>query len=77
MKTIFKNTENSKTNEAYRFRLLLADKLNLKDPNKKMTLINLNIHCMCKNMKYAYNNNRFKISALTWKNEFDLPDGFT
>ena len=30
METIFMNTENSKTNEPYRFRLTLADKLNLK-----------------------------------------------
>ena len=29
------NTENSKTNEPHKFRLTLADKLNLKDPNKK------------------------------------------
>ena len=28
------NTENSKTNEPYKFRLALADTLNLKDPNK-------------------------------------------
>ena len=24
----------------------------------------------------SYNNNKFKISAPTWNNEFDLPDGF-
>ena len=29
METIFTNTENSKTNEPYRFRLDLADKLSL------------------------------------------------
>ena len=34
METIFMNTENSKTNEAHRFRLDLTDKLNLKDPKK-------------------------------------------
>ena len=28
------NTENSKTNEPHRFRLSLADKLNLKNPQK-------------------------------------------
>ena len=31
METIFMNTENSKTNEPHRLRLMLADKLNLKD----------------------------------------------
>ena len=30
------NTENSKTNEPHRFRFALADKLDLKDPNKNM-----------------------------------------
>ena len=29
MKTIFMNTENGKTNESHRFRLTLADKINL------------------------------------------------
>ena len=32
METIFMNTENSKTNEPHRFKLDLADKLNLKNP---------------------------------------------
>ena len=32
METILVNTVNSKTNEPYKFRLTLADKLNLKDP---------------------------------------------
>ena len=27
------------------------------------------------NIKSAYNNNKFKISAPTWNNKFDLPDG--
>ena len=37
------NTENSKANEAYKFRLTLADKLNLKDSNTNMPLPNLSI----------------------------------
>ena len=37
METIFINTEKSKTNESDRFKLPLADKLNLKDPNRNMT----------------------------------------
>ena len=43
METIFANTENSKTNESHRFKLDLADKVNLKDPKKNMTLANLSI----------------------------------
>ena len=74
METIFVNTENSKTNEPHKFRLVLADKLNLKDPNKSMALANLSIYYTWKNIKSAYNNNKFKISAPTWNDEFDLPD---
>ena len=69
------NTENSKTNEPYRFRLSLPDKLNLKDPSKNMALVNLSIYYTWKNIKSAYNNNKFKISAPTWNDTFDLPDG--
>ena len=69
------NTENSKTNEPHRFRLSLADKVNLKDPSKNMALANLSIYYTWKNIKSAYNNNKFKISAPTWNDEFDLPDG--
>ena len=38
------NTGNSKVNEPHRFILALADKLNLKDPNKNMALANLSIY---------------------------------
>ena len=38
------NTDYSKTNELLRFRLILADKLNLKDPNKNMALTTLSIY---------------------------------
>ena len=43
MQAIFMNTENSNINEHHRFRLTLADKLNLEDPSKKMALANLSI----------------------------------
>ena len=38
------NSENSKTNERHKFRLSLSDKLNLKNPNKKIALGNLSIY---------------------------------
>ena len=69
------NTENSKTNQHHRFRLTLADKLNLKDPSKSMALVSLSIYYAWKNTKSTYNNNKFKISAPTWNDKFDLPDG--
>ena len=69
------NTENSKTNESHRFKLDLADKLNLKNPKKNMALVNLSIYYTWKNIKSEYKNNKFKISAPTWNETFDLPDG--
>ena len=75
MEAIFMNTENSKTNEPHRFRLSLADKVNLKNPNKKIVLGNLSIYYTLKNIKSAYNNNKFKIFAPTWNDTFDLPHG--
>ena len=75
METIFMNTENSKPNEPHRFRLDLADKLNLKNPKKNIALVNLSIYYTWKNIKTEYNNNKFKISASTWSDTFDLPDG--
>ena len=46
----------------------MADKLNLKNPKKNMTLANYLL-------KIEYINNKFKISAPTWNETFDLPDG--
>ena len=40
-----------------------------------MALANLSIYYTCKNIKTEYNNNKFKISAPTWNDTFDLPDG--
>ena len=50
------------------------DKLNLKNPNKNIALVNLSIYYTWKNVKSDYNNNKFKISALTWNDMFDVPD---
>ena len=75
METFFMNSKNSKTNEPNRFKYDLIDKLDLKNPNKKMALANLSIYYTWKNVKSLYNINKFKISAPTWKETFDLPDG--
>ena len=64
METIFINTENSNTNKSHRFKLDLADKLNLKNPKKNMALVNLSIYYTWKKIKSEYNN-KFKISAPT------------
>ena len=69
------NTLNSKTNESNKLLYQFTDKLNLKNPNKKMALANLSIYYTWKNQKSEYNNNKFKISAPTWNDTFNLPDG--
>ena len=75
MSTIFMNTENIKTDEPQRFRLTLADKLNLEDSSKNMVWANLSICYKWKNIKSAYNNKTFKTSAPTLNDIFDLPEG--
>ena len=75
METIFMNTENSKTSQSNRFVYNFTDKLNLKNPNKNIVLANLSIYYTWKNIKSEYNNNKFKISAPTWNETFDVPGG--
>ena len=58
------NTLNSKTNDSNKFIYQLTDELNLKNPNKNTW----------KNIKSEYNNNKLKISAPAWSDEFNLPD---
>ena len=48
------NTENSKTNETHKFRLTLADKLNLNNPDKNMALANLSMYLTWKNIRSEY-----------------------
>ena len=53
----------------------LTDKINLKRSDKYVALSNLSIYYTWKNIKKLYKNNKFKISAPTWNDEFELPDG--
>ena len=46
-----------------------------KNPKKNIALVNLSIYYTWKNIKSEYNNNKFKISASTWNETFNLPDG--
>ena len=54
-----------KWNESHRFKLDLADKLNLKNPKKNIALVNLSIYYTWKIIKSEYNDNKFKTSAPT------------
>ena len=75
MDTIFINSENSRTSEYHVLLLKLIDKLDLARGQKSVDLSNLSIYYTWRNIKSSYNNNKFKISAPTWSNEFELPDG--
>ena len=74
MDTIFMNSENSKTSEHIVLVLKPTDKLDLRRGQKTVALSNLSIYYTWKNVKSSYNNNKFKISAPTWSEEFELPD---
>ena len=75
MDTIFMNSENSKTSEYQVLALKLTDKLDLRRGQKTVALSNLSIYYTWKNIKSSYNNNKFKISAPTWNEQFELLDG--
>ena len=75
MDAIFMNSENSRTSEYHVLVLHLTDKLDLRRGQKSAALSNLSISYTWKNIKSSYNNNKLKISAPTWSDEFELPDG--
>ena len=75
MDAIFMESENSRTSEYHVLVLKLTNKLDLRRGQKTVALSNLSIYYMWKNVKRSYNNNKFEISAPTWSEEFELPDG--
>ena len=75
MDTIFMNSANSRTSEYHVSELKLTDKLDLRRGEKSVALSNLSIYYTWKNIKSSYHNNKFKMSAPTWNEEFKLPDG--
>ena len=75
MDTIFINSENSKTPKPHVLTLKLTNILDLRLGEKVIALSNLSIYYTWKNRKSLYNNNKFEISAPTWNNKFELPNG--
>ena len=75
MDKIFMNSENSRTSEYHVLVLELTDKLDIRRGQKRVALSNLSIYYTWKNIKSSYKNNKIKISAPTWSDEFELPDG--
>ena len=75
MDTIFMNSKNSKTPKPHILIHKRINKLDLRIGKKVIALSNLSIYYTWINTKSPYNNNKFKISAPTWTDEFELPDG--
>ena len=75
MGTIFMNSENCKTSKPNVLILKLTNKLDLRIGKKVIASLNLSIYYTWKNIKRSYNNNKFKITAPTWNDEFESPDG--
>ena len=73
--TIFMNSKISQTSELHVLILKFTDKLDLRRAENRIALSNLSIYYTWKNIKSSYNNNKFKISAPTWNDKFELPDG--
>ena len=69
------NSENSKTPKPHVLILKLANKLDSRFGEKVIALSDLSIYCEWKNIESSYNNNKFKITAPTWNDEFEILDG--
>ena len=69
------NSKSSKTSDPHRLLLNLKDKIDLRRKYKYNSLLNLSICYTLKNIKKSYKNSKFKISALTWTEVFEMPDG--
>ena len=65
---------NSKTPQPHVLILKVTNKLDLRIGEKVIALSNLSIYCTWEKIKSSYNNNKSKISAPTWNEEFELPD---
>ena len=73
METIFRSTENSKTNELHKFFPNLQT-LDLGSSYIHVALENVSIYYTWKDIRKQYENNKLKIIAPTWNDEFELPD---
>ena len=71
MDTIFINSEKSRTPKPHVLILKLTNILDLRIGKKVIALSNLSIYYTWKNIKSSYSNNKFKISAPTWNDEFE------
>ena len=71
MNTIVTNSNNGKMSDPHRLLLNLTDKIDLRRKDKYVALSNISIYYTWENIKKSYKNNKFKISAPTWNEEFN------
>ena len=69
------NSKNSQTCKPYVLTPKLTDSLDLRRDENRVALSNISIYYAWKNIKSSYYNNKFKISAPTWNDKFELPYG--
>ena len=80
MDTIFMSSENSKASYPHILLLYRTDKIELRRDENSVALTNCSIYYTWKNINTtynnhkSYNNNKFKISAPTWNDKFELPE---
>ena len=68
------NSKNGKACNPHRLLLNLSNKINLKRSNKYIDLSNLSMYYTLINIKKLYQNNKFKTSASTRNERFELSD---
>ena len=69
------SSKNSRTPKPHMSIIKLTNKLNLRIGKNVIALSNLIICYTWKNIKSSYNNNKFKLSAPAWNDEFELSGG--
>ena len=65
MKTIFRNSEKSKTSKTHALIPKLTDKIDLRRSENSIALSNLNIYYTWKNIRKSYKKDKSKISTQT------------
>ena len=69
------NYKNSEISDPHSILLNLTDKISLNRKDKYLDLSNISMYYTWKNIKKSCKNKKFKISAPTWNEEFELPEG--
>ena len=68
------NPKNNEISDPHGLLLTPTGKIDLRRVDKYIALSHLSIYYRQKNIKNLCNNNKLKISAPTWNEEFELPD---